>query len=248
MLIDAGEKEKNRLENIEEFISGVIDYSEREDNPTLSGFLEERALVSEVDQYDENADAVVMMTIHSAKGLEFPVVFLPGMEDGIFPGMQNILASDAEMEEERRLAYVAITRAKDLLYIIHTSHRMLYGRTSYNPVSRFVGEIPENLIDKQDKPKYAERPIQNSYNSYNTRPAAAFNDEKLTVGKPLFKQQAASSSKTTFKEGDIVSHATFGKGEILSAKPMGSDMLYEVAFDKVGTKKLMGTYAKLKKM
>ena len=248
MLIDAGEEEKDRLENIEEFISGVIDYSNREENPTLSGFLEENALVSEVDKYDESADAVVMMTIHSAKGLEFPVVFLPGMEDGIFPGMQNILASDAEMEEERRLAYVAITRAKDLLYIIHTSHRMLYGRTSYNPVSRFVGEIPENLIDKQDKPKYAERPIQNPYNSYNARPAAAFNDEKLTVGKSLFKPQAEVSSKTTFKEGDIVSHATFGKGEILSAKPMGSDMLYEVAFDKVGTKKLMGTYAKLKKI
>lgn len=248
MLIDAGEKEKNRLENIEEFISGVIDYSEREDNPTLSGFLEERALVSEVDQYDENADAVVMMTIHSAKGLEFPVVFLPGMEDGIFPGMQNILASDAEMEEERRLAYVAITRAKDLLYIVHTSRRMLYGRTSYNPVSRFVGEIPDNLIDRQDKPKYTERPIQNSYYTQNARTSPIFSDEKLTVGKPIFKPQPSAASKTTFKEGDIVSHMTFGRGEILSVKPMGADTLYEVAFDKVGTKKLMGTYARLKKI
>ena len=248
MLIDAGEEEKDRLDNIEEFISGVIDYSDREENPTLSGFLEENALVSEVDKYDESADAVVMMTIHSAKGLEFPVVFLPGMEDGIFPGMQNILASDAEMEEERRLAYVAITRAKDLLYIIHTSHRMLYGRTSYNPVSRFVDEIPDSLIDKQNKPKYADRPIQNSYYTQRAHTSPVFGDEKLTVNKPLFKPQPISSSKETFKEGDIVTHMTFGRGEILSVNPMGADMLYEVAFDKVGTKKLMGTYARLKKI
>ncbi len=246
MLIDAGEEEKDRLDNIEEFISGVIDYSDREETPTLSGFLEENVLVSEVDKYDESADAVVMMTIHSAKGLEFPVVFLPGMEDGIFPGMQNILASDSEMEEERRLAYVAITRAKDLLYIVHTSRRMLYGRTSYNPVSRFVGEIPDSLIDKQDKPKQA-RTVQ-SYYTQNARTAPSFATEELTVNRSLFKPQPASTAKDTFKEGDIVTHMTFGRGEILSVKPMGADTLYEVAFDKVGTKKLMATYARLKKI
>ncbi len=252
MLIDAGEEEKDRLDNIEEFISGVIDYEKRqEDNgvePTLTGFLEENALVSEVDKYDESADAVVMMTIHSAKGLEFPVVFLPGMEDGIFPGMQNILASDAEMEEERRLAYVAITRAKDKLCLIHTQRRMLYGRTSYNPMSRFVGEIPARLIDRVDENKtryFTETsvPKPKSYIAQST-----FNSEKVTVNKPLFGKAPVGASGAAFKEGDIVTHMSFGRGEILSVKPMGADTLYEVAFDKVGTKKLMATYAKLKKV
>jgi DNA helicase-2/ATP-dependent DNA helicase PcrA len=151
------------------------------------------------------------------------------------------------MEEERRLAYVAITRAKDLLYIIHTSHRMLYGRTSYNPISRFVDEIPERLIDKQDKPKATRFADSGYYSQANVRKAPAFGDEKLTVNKPLFTPQAQSSNKITFKEGDIVTHMTFGRGEVLSVKPMGADTLYEVAFDKVGTKKLMGTYARLKK-
>ena len=247
MLIEAGEEEKDRLDNIEEFISGVIDYYEREDVPTLTGFLEENALVSEVDKYDENADAVVMMTIHSAKGLEFPVVFLPGLEDGVFPGMQNILASDTEMEEERRLAYVAITRAKNSLYLIHTQRRMLYGRTTYNPVSRFVEEIPEELIESERRNGFSdERTLPRNY--YSQAPKKPVFDEQLTVNRPLFEQKPASDTKSVFKEGDIVSHMTFGRGEILSVKPMGADTLYEVAFDKVGTKKLMATYARMKKL
>ncbi len=251
MLIDGGEAEKDRLDNIEEFISGVIDYSEREETPTLTGFLEENALVSDVDKYDESADAVVMMTIHSAKGLEFPVVFLPGMEDGIFPGMQNILASDTEMEEERRLAYVAITRAKDKLYLVHTKRRMLYGRTSYNPPSRFVTEIPESLIEKVCERNSTS--IGGGFNSAEAyRPANTFSNtfsqERVTVGKPIFTKSAESSGGGVFKEGDIVTHMTFGRGEILTVRPMGADTLYEVAFDKVGTKKLMATYARLKKV
>lgn len=256
MLIDGGEEERDRLDNIEEFISGVIEYSERaereEEYPTLTGFLEENALVSEVDKYDESADAVVMMTIHSAKGLEFPVVFLPGMEDGIFPGMQNILASDSEMEEERRLAYVAITRAKNSLYMIHTKRRMLYGRTSYNPVSRFVGEIPDSLIKNQSENRsswgggsFSE---SKTYYTHKDNYSNTFSQEKVTVNKPLFTKTASSGARDTFREGDIVSHMTFGRGEILSVKPMGADTLYEVAFEKVGTKKLMATYARLKKI
>ena len=245
MLIDGGDEEKDRLDNIEEFISGVIDYCDRAETPTLTGFLEETALVSEVDKYDESADAVVMMTIHSAKGLEFPVVFLPGMEDGIFPGMQNILASDSEMEEERRLAYVAITRAKDKLYLVHTERRMLYGRTSYNPISRFVSEIPEYLIDKGEQ-RSKTRPAVDPYrkpSSYST----AFTQDKVTVGKPLFSKPPQAGAGL-FAEGDIVTHMTFGRGEILSVRPMGADTLYEVAFEKAGTKKLMATYARLKKV
>ena len=251
MLIDGGEEEKDRLDNIEEFISGVIDYCERAEAPTLTGFLEENALVSEVDKYDESADAVVMMTIHSAKGLEFPVVFLPGMEDGIFPGMQNILASDAEMEEERRLAYVAITRAKDQLYFVHTQRRMLYGRTSYNPLSRFVTEIPERLIDKlSDKSSFGAGAQAAASGAYRPQRAYSntFSQDKVTVGKSLFTKPSEPSGASLFKEGDIVTHMTFGRGEILSVRPMGADTLYEVAFDKAGTKKLMATYARLKKM
>ena len=248
MLKDAGEEEAERLENIEEFISGVIEYEKNNENPTLVGFLEENALVSEVDKYDEDADAVVMMTIHSAKGLEFPVVFLPGMEDGVFPGTQSVNGAPDEMEEERRLAYVAITRAKDELYITHTGERMLYGRTSHNPISRFVGEIPESLIEKDlpfmpNRGDYTRTYIKDSQSTgYTYKPrsqsAGGFTGGEMTKPK----------GNLTLKEGDRVSHITFGEGEILSAKPMGGDVLYEVIFDKVGTKKLMGTYARLKKL
>ncbi len=249
MLIDAGEEEKDRLDNIEEFISVVVDYMERAEEPTLADFLAENALVSDVDRYDENADAVVMMTIHSAKGLEFPVVFLPGMEDGIFPGMQNILASDAEMEEERRLAYVAITRAKDLLYIIHTERRILYGRTTYNPISRFATEIPDGLIERIDDriSSRIDAEAQRVPKEYYSSPAKSFAAEKVTVTGSLFTKQSAAR-RSSFAEGDRVLHPTFGEGEILSVKPMGADTLYEVTFDKVGTKKLMATYARLKKL
>ena len=130
-----------------------MDYQKDAEEPTLAGFLEETALIAEVDRYDESADAVVLMTIHSAKGLEFPTVFLPGMEEGIFPGNQSIEGGNAELEEERRLAYVAITRAKRELYILRTAQRLLYGRTSFNPVSRFVSEIPESLLEKETRPR-----------------------------------------------------------------------------------------------
>ena len=256
MLIDGGEEEKERLENIEEFISGIIDYENNNENPTLLGFLEENALVSEVDKYDEDADAAVMMTVHSAKGLEFPVVFLPGMEDGLFPGMQNIMGSADDMEEERRLAYVAITRAKEKLYILRTKTRMLYGRTSANPVSRFVEEIPSELI-------YEDSPYTPSYYSNNPKTYFHADDDSYTPqsnGKknasatygelfaPVKKPAPTVPKGQVLSEGDKVWHFTFGEGEILSVRPMGSDVLYEVAFDRVGTKKLMGNYAKLKKL
>ncbi len=268
MLIDAGEEEKDRLENLEEFISGVIEYQSKTEEPTLGGFLEETMLVSDVDKYDESADACVMMTIHSAKGLEFPIVFLPGMEDGIFPGMQTIMScSEDEIEEERRLAYVAITRAKKKLYIIHTNNRMLYGRTSHNPISRFVTEIPASLIYR-DAPPARRNDGYSSYGSYGSygqnqhstvrtyysdstanknRDVLGGVGDKTTIGK-TFTTPVKKASAALFAEGDRVSHITFGEGEILSVKPMGADVLYEISFDKVGTKKLMATYAKLKKI
>ena len=149
-LKEAGAEEKERLENIEELISAAVEYENNSETPSLTGFLEEVALVSDVDKYDETADAVVMMTIRSAKGLEFPVVFLPGMEEGLFPGLQSLNFPD-EIEEERRLAYVAVTRAQKRLLITHVKERMLYGRTQYNQLSRFVKEIPDTLIESEDR-------------------------------------------------------------------------------------------------
>ncbi len=252
MLIDGGEEEKERLENIEEFISGIIDYENSNDQPTLLGFLEENALVAEVDKYDEDADAAVMMTIHSAKGLEFPVVFLPGMEDGLFPGMQNIIGSIEDMEEERRLAYVAITRAKERLYILRTRTRMLYGRTSANPPSRFLEEIPTHLIneDAPEMPMYASRSYYHAEDSYSIGSyGQKKNTESYTYNSyTASKKPATPQGAKALCEGDRVLHLTFGEGEILSVKPMGGDTLYEVAFDRVGTKKLMGNYARLKKL
>ena len=292
MLIDAGAEEADRLENLDEFKSGILEYIEENEAPTLTGFLEETALVADVDRYDESADAVVLMTIHSAKGLEFPIVFLPGMEDGLFPGFQTITAGESEMEEERRLAYVALTRAKRELYILHTRNRLLYGQTTYNPVSRFVSEIPSSLVEKPDdedgnrrmifgssfggaslgggsfgRSSYggargavygargAEAPVtqKRTYISQGTperRPigkASTPAGDRITVGKPLSTPKAAGT-KEVFAPGDRVRHITFGEGEILSAKPMGADTLYEIVFDKVGTKKLMATYARLKKV
>jgi len=250
MLINAGEVERSRLENVEELKSAIQEYSDKAEHPTLSEFLEEKALISEIDKYDESADAVVMMTIHSAKGLEFPVVFLPGMEEGVFPSsqsIQNMFGSGDAMEEERRLAYVAITRAKDELFLTHTKCRNLYGRTAYNPISRFVGEISESLIDREPKRQSVWQTAMENTRFQQHSAADNFKREKVTVASPVFAKPAPTAQKETFREGDIVLHATFGRGEILSVRPMGADTLYEVAFDKVGTKKLMATYARLKK-
>ena len=262
MLQDGGEPERERLENIDELKSNMMEYvkttEESGEVPTLVGFLEEYALVADVDKYDTEADAVVLMTIHSAKGLEFPVVFLPGMEDGIFPGMQNIMGSSEDMEEERRLAYVAITRAREQVFILHTRTRIWYGQTVSNPLSRFVGEISEELLRKEDLTLEAmataaaggqTQPQSHSYYERPRRPKAPVHTDRLTIGQtaPTVSTEARQSMNA-LEPGDRVSHATFGEGEILSVKPMGADKLIEVMFDTVGTKKLMGTYAKLKKI
>ncbi len=239
MLVDEGEESEDRLNNLEELISMAADYQERAEEPSLVGFLEEIALVADVDKYDENADAVVLMTMHSAKGLEFPVVFVPGMEEGIFPGLQSI-TNPTELEEERRLAYVAITRAKEELYLYRAKERMMYGRTQYNPESQFIREIPEELrVTYGESPKRAV-PAKNSFNTVDPNSFAT----KYGGVQP----KTAPSSAALLNAGDAVMHPMFGKGLILSAKKMGADTLYEVAFDTVGTKKLMATFAKLTKI
>jgi len=246
-LPDLSERD-DRTNNIGELISTARQYEEGTDEPSLSEFLEDVALVSDVDKYDETADAVVLMTIHSAKGLEFPCVFLPGMEENIFPSFQTIMNED-EIEEERRLAYVAVTRAKKNLYITHVRDRMLNGRTSANPLSRFVDEIPPELTEREDdiagdtdyrqmrQRMQKQKPVNHFVNE-TARPSPA-----LTMMKP---KPASGSPK--FEVGDTVRHMTFGEGIIMSSRPMGGDTMYEIAFEKVGTKKLMATYAKLTKI
>ncbi|MBE6542382.1 MAG: ATP-dependent DNA helicase PcrA, partial [Ruminococcaceae bacterium] len=231
--------------NIGELVSAAKSYEEQADEPTLVEFLEDVALVSDVDKYDETADAVVLMTIHSAKGLEFPIVFLPGMEENIFPSFQTIM-DQSEVEEERRLAYVAITRAKEKLIISHVRDRMLNGRTSANQLSRFAAEIPEEYIDKQD-----DAPDDDEFRQFRQRPVKQkpINHFKNETSKPSpaltgLKQKEDGAK---FNVGDTVRHVTFGVGIILSSKPMGGDTLYEIAFEKVGKKKLMATYARLTK-
>ena len=262
MLKDGGEPERDRVDNIAELKSNMVEYVKNAEEegvqPTLVHFLEEYALVADVDKYDTEADAVVLMTIHSAKGLEFPVVFLPGMEDGIFPGMQNIMGSSEDMAEERRLCYVAITRAKKQVIILHTRTRIWYGQTVANPLSRFVGEIPEELLHKEDLTLEAMS-ISTGFGNRSTREPSPYerprrqkapvHTDRITVGQPTPASTAAARENlNTLTPGDRVSHASFGEGEILSIKPMGADKLIEVMFDTVGTKKLMGTYAKLKKL
>ena len=248
MLLAGGEAERDRLENVEELVSNAVAFEQNSENPTLEAFLEEVALVSDIDSYDENADAVVLMTIHSAKGLEFPYVFLPGMEEGIFPGMQAA-ADPADMEEERRLAYVAITRARERLYISYARERMLYGRTQYNRPSRFIEEIPESVSDIEQQRKQQAEAKAASESGTRSR-------KQPVISKEFFKQadSAASINRTkssgvsALNAGDRVQHRSFGEGVILSATVVGADVLYEIAFDDVGTKKLMATYARLKKL
>lgn len=240
---------QDRKENLKELKANLMRYEEETEEPTLNGFLEEIALMTDIDNYNADSDTVVMMTLHSAKGLEFPVVFIIGMEDGVFPGNQSIYNPE-DMEEERRLAYVGITRAKQELYLTNTRTRLMFGSTTHNPPSRFLGEIPEDLTEKTGVTSYS------SYKrSAEDEPFKDFGDD-FTSGKPIrrgfsqpsAKPAAAAVSSESYKIGDTVKHKVFGQGVILSAKSMGNDTLLEIAFEKSGTKKLMANFAKLTKM
>ena len=255
MLTAEGFEGEGKIQNVEEFISAALEYEKRcsdhGDEATLTGFLEEISLISDIDKYDEAADAVVLMTIHAAKGLEFPTVFLAGAEDGIFPSQQNI-GEPAEMSEERRLMYVAVTRAKEKLYITHAKNRTMYGRTGFNPLSVFVREELPDSLTVHDEIKKA--PPRQSTGYYN-KPRFNFSDISPEMRRPSDvlsqkapKRDASSFGVEKFSPGTRVSHAMFGEGKILSARDMGGDVLYEVAFESGQTKKLMATFAKLKKI
>lgn len=247
----------DRVNNIKELSSMFIKYEEESEDANLSEFLEDVALISDIDSYNEDEDAVVLMTLHSAKGLEFPVVFIPGMEEGIFPGNQSMF-SEEDLEEERRLAYVGITRAKKKLYLISSQQRMLYGQTSRNMPSRFLREIPSSVIDDQSVVARRSTGFTSAHSGFSSgaRGGSSYtSSSKIGSARQSsnsahkFGQagNAAQNSNVDYKVGDTVSHKSFGTGTILTITPMGGDMLLEVAFDKAGTKKMMANYARLEK-
>lgn len=265
------ETAEERKQNVMELLANLLRYMEENDGGTLSGFLEEVALMTDIDNYNADAESVSMMTLHSAKGLEFPVVFIVGMEEGLFPGNQ-VMYDPTEIEEERRLCYVGITRAKEKLYITNARSRMIYGNTSLTRPSRFISEIPEELTQSN-----LNEPQQGFYGGYSqsggfskgsyggTKTYGGTNDS-YARRQPTYSQSKTSSngasrgglnstiSKTAnapavnYAVGDRVEHKIFGQGLVLSAKAVGGDMVLEIAFDDVGTKKIMAKLAKMKKL
>ena len=255
-LENEGEEGMERIENVKELASNIAQYELENDEPSLSDFLEQLSLISDIDSFDGESDRVVLMTIHSAKGLEFKNVFLVGLEEGIFPGNQSIYGGPEEIEEERRLAYVAITRAKKRLFITNTASRLLFGSTTRNLPSRFLKEIPEEYCDcSMAVNEFASfgggygRGFGGGYgsntSSYTVNHASLGTAGNKSVFSSSFASANTASSGSSYVVGQQVSHKTFGKGMILKVTPMGPDSMLEIAFDDVGTKKIMANFAKL---
>ena len=244
-MIAALKKEKTvenetRLENLDEFVSMVQEAVKADAAITLAQLLENISLVSDIDSYDEAQETVTLMTLHSAKGLEFPNVFLMGMEEGVFPGLRAF-SDEAEIEEERRLCYVGITRAKERLFLTRAQSRTLFGSTKYNLPSRFLEEIPAELLDcKEERAKI----VSDIEHAYGVRPVG-FGKSGFLSQKDETKKAAAP--KVQFAPGDQVKHRKFGIGTIVSAQPMGADTLLRIAFEE-GEKKLLAAYAPIEKI
>lgn len=258
-----------RKANVMELLANLVRYTEESEDATLSGFLEEVALMSDIDNYNSDSDSCVMMTLHSAKGLEFPVVFIVGMEEGLFPGNQ-VMYDESEVEEERRLCYVGITRAKEKLYITNARSRMLFGNTSFTRPSRFINEIPDELMESDIGVKQNRFSQYGGFASDFSGYSGARSSEVRTSKSPTAQStysaperskkysrgfsgtgntvSTATEATVILKVGDRVSHKTFGEGMVISVKPLGGDVLLEVAFDTVGTKKLMAKMARLTKL
>ena len=241
---------KDRINNIAELVSTAAVFEEQSEEATLAAFLEEIALMTDIDNLEEGDDRVVMMTLHSAKGLEFDNVFIVGTEEGLFPSMRS-MESDAELEEERRLMYVGITRARKKLFITHTKRRTLFGNTKYNMPSRFIKEIPSDII-KCLYVKNQMPPMTTTIQGYGEHKAGKVQTRRIDPisSAPKIRKPIVATAKANFDFdiGDRVMHKTFGEGVLLSKKPMGNDVLLEVNFDKVGTKKIMANFAKLEKV
>ena len=263
---DTPEEAEERRLNVDELISKAVAYEETTDEPTLSGFLEEVALVADIDNLDESNDIVSLMTIHSAKGLEFSEVYLAGMEDGLFPSYMSISAGDeSEIEEERRLCYVGITRAKERLILSAAKMRMIRGETQYNRVSRFVQEIPKEFLISSSQSRgygmrtesgYTYKPNPVSDTEFISRPArergvspfASFQKEAIRQGTFDKKPTGVSPEGPGYAEGDRVRHQKFGEGTVLSLKNGGRDYEVTVEFDTAGTKKMFASFANLTKL
>ena len=257
---------ENRIENLEEFLTVAVQFEEEEADNDLSTFLEGITLSSDIDGMDEEEESVTLMTLHSAKGLEFPVVFLVGMEEGIFPGYKSI-GEPKELEEERRLCYVGITRAKNNLYLTCSRQRTMFGSTSCNPVSRFVKEIPENMleganeIDSEPENKFKDSNYELSYGksgnngkvvsykvdipSSKPEPSFAFKSAESFLAKLNSKTQGNNTDLSKYKEGQRIYHKRFGEGNISKIEPEGDDLKLDIQFDKVGHKRLMAKFANL---
>ncbi len=257
---------ENRIENLEEFLTVAVQFEEEEADNDLSTFLEGITLSSDIDGMDEEEESVTLMTLHSAKGLEFPVVFLVGMEEGIFPGYKSI-GEPKELEEERRLCYVGITRAKNNLYLTCSRQRTMFGSTSCNPVSRFVKEIPENMleganeIDSEPENKFKDSNYEWSYGksgnngkvvsykvdipSSKPEPSFAFKSAESFLAKLNSKTQGNNTDLSKYKEGQRIYHKRFGEGNISKIEPEGDDLKLDIQFDKVGHKRLMAKFANL---
>ena len=256
------EEAKARIENIDELISKVVAYEEGEEHPTLSGFLEEVALVADIDSLDEGSDYVVLMTLHSAKGLEFPKVYLAGMEDGLFPSYMSITSdsSSEDLEEERRLAYVGITRAKEELTITCARQRMIRGETQYNKVSRFVREIPSELLDSELRKPASAR--ESSFGKESSFPSFLQNQTTARPKRTTLRQQPSGQSmqakalvtkgvvksELDYGVGDTVSHIKFGRGVVKNIMDGGRDYEVTVDFEGYGVKKMFASFAKLKRI
>lgn len=236
MLSAQGVEGRVRLENIAELKTNLIKYENDSEDGGLQGFLEEVSLFTDLDNLNDSEDSVILMTMHSAKGLEFKNVYVIGLEENLFPSYQSA-SSDNEVEEERRLAYVALTRAKERLFLTCAAQRMLFGHTSRNQPSRFLREIPPELLEQQDD---AARSF--GQNIRPERPKHAYTPE---IGRNVGTAAPAQKTGVTYGVGDLVSHKVFGRGRVAAMTPMGSDTLVEVRFDTKGTKKIMANFAKL---
>ena len=249
LMAEGTEEALDRLANIDELLNKAASYAEHADNPSLGGFLEEVALVADIDNLEEDADHVVMMTLHSAKGLEFPVVFMVGMEDGMFPSYMSISSEDAaDLEEERRLCYVGITRAKETLILTSARQRMVRGEIHYNRVSRFIEDIPKEVLAENEtanvQPKEKkERP--------ETKAHAAYRQMRETFKTKAFAQPQVEAKKEgglSYDVGDRVRHIKFGVGSVTDIREGGRDYEVTVNFDRVGVKKMFASFAKLTKV
>ena len=253
-----GEEGAERAENVKELHTSILQYEQENTVVTLSNYLEDISLFSDIDNYDAESDTVILMTLHSAKGLEFDHVYLIGLEEGIFPGNQSMFGSEEDIEEERRLAYVGITRARKKLYMTNAYCRMLYGQTTRNPESRFLTEVPKEYCNVKRAPSLSQGGYSGSYSGgYSGGFSGGFREERVSFGSsfgfsekkkaPAPRAAAPARTEINYAVGDSVIHKTFGEGMVLSLTPMGNDTLVEVAFEKVGTKKLMSNFANLKK-